>query len=247
MVLDDAGGLCLGLVRLADVASWSNPGNRILGDLVGPITPMTVKSDEEASDVAALFATHALGEAVVVGANDRYIGLITSESVLAWTLKELELGSTPAKPVTGSIPPDVLDKGIVSGVRPSRAETARWILVVEDHAASRWALAAILRKRDYQVSECATIQEALGAAAKQRFALVISDLELPDGSGFGLMKELQQLYGLRGIAVSGLSLDCNQTQSRSAGFSFYLRKPIVIRDLEAAMHAILRESSDVVS
>jgi CheY-like chemotaxis protein/CBS domain-containing protein len=250
VVLDEAGANCLGLIRLADVAPWSHPGNRILGDLVGAITPMTVRLDESAADVALLFGKHALSEAVVVAKDGRYVGLITSESVLAWTLAELKLGRVSTEP-----PPPVADKipAAVPVLRATPIATAtadgagRWILLVEDHEPSRSALAAILRKRDYQVLACGNIEEALANAGQQKFALVISDLELPDGSGFGLMKELRQRFGLRGIAVTGLAMDHDRVRSRAAGFTFHLKKPVVVRDLEAAIHAILRESTGVVS
>ncbi len=43
---------------------------------------------------------------------------------------------------------------------------------------------------------------ALDIAANHKFDLVISDVGLPDGSGFDLMKSLHSMYGLRGIKKS---------------------------------------------
>jgi CheY-like chemotaxis protein len=120
------------------------------------------------------------------------------------------------------------------------------ILLVEDHNDSRIALATILRKRKYEVVECGSVQEAMSVACSRRFSLLISDIELPDGSGFGLMKELGQLYGLRGIAVSGLYMEIDRARSRSAGFAFHLKKPVNVRDLEAAIQSILAEAKGVV-
>ena len=40
-------------------------------------------------------------------------------------------------------------------------------------------------------------------AASHKFDLVISDVGLPDGSGFDLMRSLHSMYGLRGNKKAG--------------------------------------------
>jgi CheY-like chemotaxis protein len=47
----------------------------------------------------------------------------------------------------------------------------------------------------------------LAAAAQGRFDAVISDLGLPDGTGFELMQSLCHDYGVSGIALSGYGMD----------------------------------------
>ena len=206
VVLGDDGSSCIGVVRLADIAERTNPGSRILGDLVGQITPMTVRSDEPAEAVAALFVQHGLGEAIVVNSENRYAGLITSESVLAWSVKALQLKANAAEPVAElpPLPPSVIR--YVPGAPAEATTPKRLILVVEDHPASRSALLLILRRRNYDVIESDSVKSALLLASQHKFDLVISDIELPDGSGFGLMMELRQRHGLKGIAVMGLAM-----------------------------------------
>jgi CheY-like chemotaxis protein/CBS domain-containing protein len=245
VVLGDDGRTFMGLVRLADVAGRSNPGNRILGDLVGQITPLVVRSTEPAEGVAALFVQHSLGEAIVLDAEDHYVGLITSESVLAWSVRELQLRGN-ALDLTAP-PPELPLPAVARQVRNIPTESSeKKILLVEDHPPSRGALKLILRRRNFEVLESGSVAEALGLAARHKFDLVISDVGLPDGSGFGLMKELRRLYTLKGIAITARGAEEDRAISLEAGFSCYLKKPVHVHELEQAIVDVLSASSGVV-
>ena len=52
-----------------------------------------------------------------------------------------------------------------------------------------------------------SMRSDLAAAAQGRFDAVISDLGLPDGTGFELMQSLCHDYGVSGIALSGYGMD----------------------------------------
>jgi PAS domain S-box-containing protein len=111
------------------------------------------------------------------------------------------------------------------------------ILLVEDHEATRTALAELLRKRGCQVTAADSVASAMASAAKAPFDLVVSDLGLPDGDGTELMRTLRQQYGLHGIATSGFGTEADVAKARAAGFDAHLTKPLVISQLE---HAILK-------
>lgn len=64
---------------------------------------------------------------------------------------------------------------------------------------------------------------------------VISDLGLPDGTGFELIGKLRELYGLRGVALSGYGMDEDLRRSSEAGFSAHLTKPVDFAQLEQAL------------
>jgi DNA-binding response OmpR family regulator len=65
--------------------------------------------------------------------------------------------------------------------------------------------------------------------------LVISDIELPDGSGLELMREMGGEVGVPGIAMSGFGSEEDVQLSREAGFAIHLTKPIDIARLDAAI------------
>lgn len=114
------------------------------------------------------------------------------------------------------------------------------ILVVEDHAASRAAVAQFLRRRSYTVIEAGTVAEAMAQAGQQTIALVISDLGLPDGNGYDLMAALRKLYGLRGIALSADSTPATIARGQLAGFEAHLTKPVSMLALDQALALALR-------
>jgi CheY-like chemotaxis protein/anti-sigma regulatory factor (Ser/Thr protein kinase) len=66
-------------------------------------------------------------------------------------------------------------------------------LVVDDHAASRLVMRTILAAAGYRVLEAADPREALAVFERHRPALVISDLNMPNGGGQGLMFRLATL------------------------------------------------------
>ena len=76
------------------------------------------------------------------------------------------------------------------------------ILLVEDNEDTLKYLAQILTHRGHRVSTADRLSVALEAAAAGEFDLVMSDIELPDGSGLDLMRSLAR-RGVPGIAISG--------------------------------------------
>src|SRR4051812_17700019 len=85
------------------------------------------------------------------------------------------------------------------------------VVVVEDHADSRRALARLLEMSGYEVRCAGSVHEALEVVASHGCDLLIADLGLPDGSGLDLMRQLRGAYGLtRGIALTGLTSPQNE-------------------------------------
>jgi nitrogen-specific signal transduction histidine kinase len=109
------------------------------------------------------------------------------------------------------------------------------LLLVEDHEPTLEVMAALLEIAGHEVSSATDLRSARALAASCEFDLVVSDLGLPDGSGFDLMRELRDKYGLRGIAVSGYGMEEDLRRSREAGFLEHLVKPVDIEKLKAAL------------
>jgi CheY-like chemotaxis protein len=92
-------------------------------------------------------------------------------------------------------------------------------------------LARLLLLHGYRVQTATSYGEALAAARQDRFDVLVSDLVLPDGCGLELLREIGGLYRLRGVAVTGYALDYRQEQTRAAGYSAHLTKPIRLDQL----------------
>ncbi len=119
------------------------------------------------------------------------------------------------------LPPDVLI--------PQQLLT---ILLVEDNADTLNYLSKMLTLRGHRVHTAADFTTALQVAAEMEFDLLISDIELPDGSGLQLIRTLRSIRAIPAIALSGFGSSDDIEMSCSAGFSVHLTKPVNFLRLE---------------
>ena len=112
------------------------------------------------------------------------------------------------------------------------------LLFVEDHADTRLSLQLLLAHQGHEVLAVGSAEEALEAAAGERFDAVLSDLGLPDRSGLELMRELRDRFGLTGVAMSGYGMEEDVAKSRAAGFSQHLTKPIGLEQLRRVLREL---------
>ena len=111
------------------------------------------------------------------------------------------------------------------------------ILLVEDHEPTRTSLTQLLLRRNYKVTSAASLAEARSLAQTEKFDLLVSDIGLPDGNGFDLMKEFHAHHGLRGVALTGYGMEEDVQRSYDAGFVTHLTKPVKMESLDEALAA----------
>jgi signal transduction histidine kinase len=78
------------------------------------------------------------------------------------------------------------------------------VLLVEDHPDTAQQLTRLLRRAGHEVICVGGVKEALGQGRNGHFDVLISDLGLPDGNGYDLMRNLMQAHPIPGIALSGV-------------------------------------------
>jgi CheY-like chemotaxis protein len=120
------------------------------------------------------------------------------------------------------------------------------VLVVDDHVDTCTGMKMMLERRGYRVTVAHTADQAVEKSEQEAFDLVISDIGLPDRSGYELMEELGTTKGLRGIALSGFGMEGDVSRARAAGFSEHLTKPINFDRLDEAIQALLSEPEPAV-
>lgn len=113
------------------------------------------------------------------------------------------------------------------------------VLLVEDHDPTRKTLEALLRRRNLDVLSAASVAEARQLAGRNDFKILITDIGLPDGTGFDLMEEMRQRHQMRGIALTGYGMEEDLERSRRAGFAAHLTKPIHVQSLDHALSTLL--------
>ncbi|MEY2544431.1 MAG: hypothetical protein QOE81_1892 [Verrucomicrobiota bacterium] len=135
------------------------------------------------------------------------------------------------------------------GARPAVPEKKKPIsrrhrlLVVDDHVDTCTGMRMMLERRGYDITVAHSAGQAVEKTQEADFDLLISDIGLPDRSGYELMSELRQSKGLIGIALSGFGMETDVTKARDAGFSEHLTKPINFDRLDQAIRHLLESTS----
>ncbi len=113
------------------------------------------------------------------------------------------------------------------------------VLVLDPSPSIRSQVAVAIRRIGADAEEVGTLAAALDILAARRYELVITELDLPDGDGFSLMRSLRQsVTGRRPRVVVLSERDgwVDQARAALAGCSGFLGKPVSF----AALHATTR-------
>ena len=128
--------------------------------------------------------------------------------------------------------------------KPDVAVTSdRRLLLVDDHYDTCLSMKRMLERRGYQITVAHSAEQAVEKVRTQEFDLLISDIGLPDRSGYELMRELRLNKRLPGIALSGFGSEQDVNQAREAGFAEHLTKPINFERLEKTIQSLLSSDS----
>jgi two-component system CheB/CheR fusion protein len=120
--------------------------------------------------------------------------------------------------------------------------------VVENHEDTRVLLCILLEQMGHSVQTAASMNEALREIPASRCDVLISDIGLPDGDGWELMRRLEHRPRYA-IAMSGLGMNGDRARSREVGFRHHLVKPTgpeqLAEILESAERELRREAEPV--
>lgn len=112
------------------------------------------------------------------------------------------------------------------------------ILLVEDNEDTLNVMSRAIKMFGYSVQTATGVRAALELAGRERFDLLVSDIGLPDGSGWDIMRELGRKQSMRGIALSGYGLDEDVRKSREVGFAEHLTKPVNFQTLRDVIQKV---------
>jgi CheY-like chemotaxis protein len=109
------------------------------------------------------------------------------------------------------------------------------ILIVEDHGDTRRVLTCLLGHFGHSISAADTVKSAMAFLKAKRFDAVVSDLGLPDGSGFDVIREAKRRQRLTGVALTARGEWDDIEQGREAGFDYHLTKPVDFSQLRGVL------------
>ncbi len=126
---------------------------------------------------------------------------------------------------------------------PARPRLPTTILLVEDNPDSLRALSMSLSQLGYVVRPANSLRSALAIAENGGYDLVLSDLELGDGTGVDLLRAMGPGRSAPAIAITGYGSEEDRKMCLEAGFETHLIKPVETRQLDEAIQSIIRKHS----
>jgi two-component system response regulator AtoC len=110
------------------------------------------------------------------------------------------------------------------------------ILVVDDEEMIRWTLSEALRGWGYRPVEAATVAAAMEAFEAERPAAVLLDINLPDGSGLDVLREIKrrQPDAVAIMITANVLVDDTIAALRGGAYDF-IGKPISLDELQVTI------------
>lgn len=117
------------------------------------------------------------------------------------------------------------------------------ILIVEDDESIRLGLQYYLEQESYETISASNIKEAKEQFQKD-VLLVLLDINLPDGNGFDLLKELKQQKDVPVIFLTANDLEVSVVRGLDMGADDYITKPFKARELVSRIKSVLRRTQN---
>lgn len=119
---------------------------------------------------------------------------------------------------------------------------AKTILSVDDSASMRQMVKLTLSGSGYDVVEAEDGQQALDRARSAAFNMVITDLNMPNLNGLGLIRELRKLPDYAGVPIVFLTTESDEglkQEAKAAGATGWITKPFSKDQLVAVVRKVL--------
>ena len=127
--------------------------------------------------------------------------------------------------------------------QPAQTPRALRIFIVENHADTLKWIALYLREMGHTIFSAQTMAEALKELPGADCDVLISDIGLPDGDGWQLLRAARLPRRVYAIAMSGFGMNADRIKSKAAGFRRHLLKPFVPDELDEALDEAAREAA----
>lgn len=114
------------------------------------------------------------------------------------------------------------------------------ILLLEDDKSLNRGITLTLTKAGYRVVSAFTRSEAEGYFDKEDFALIISDITLPDGSGLEFGKRVRESGETYLIYLTALDSEIDIVNGYETGADDYITKPFSLMVLVSKVNALMR-------
>lgn len=117
------------------------------------------------------------------------------------------------------------------------------IMILEDDEDLAEGISLSLNSKDLEFILCKTIAEAKDILQQKAFDLLIIDINLPDGSGLELCKEIRRSSRIPIALLTAKDMELDIVKGLECGADDYITKPFSLMVLRARVRALLRRNS----
>jgi signal transduction histidine kinase len=164
-------------------------------------------------------------------------GIVRTHGGSVFAESEPGAGTTVFVSLPTTAPPERLRP---AGGTHSPAREAERVLIVDDHPTVREATRELLASQGYEVETASTVAEALAALARRRFAVVVTDVGLPDRPGWEVARAAKERSPTTVVLlVTGWGSHFSLEEARARGADLVFEKPV---DPDVLLATVSREA-----
>lgn len=116
------------------------------------------------------------------------------------------------------------------------------ILLVEDDRFIADGLKFAFEQDSWAVTHCATYNAAINSIKSSVFDIAVLDINLPDGNGIELCREIKAGYKMPVIFLTVCDDEIVTVRGLDQGADDYITKPFRVRELQSRIRAVLRRN-----
>lgn len=116
------------------------------------------------------------------------------------------------------------------------------ILIVDDDRDLSFIISEMLTSYGYSVTCAESCEEAFDLLSERKFSLILLDINLPDGTGFEICRELRKAANVPVIFASARTSENDRINGFDIGGDDFLPKPYSMKELLSRVNALIRRA-----
>lgn len=126
----------------------------------------------------------------------------------------------------------------------SKHNEKQLIMILEDDEDLAEGISLSLNSNELEFILCKTIADARNLLQQKSFDLLIIDINLPDGSGLELCREIRSTSRIPIVLLTAKDMEMDIVKGLECGADDYITKPFSLMVLRARVRALLRRNSE---
>lgn len=118
------------------------------------------------------------------------------------------------------------------------------ILIIEDDEKLNNGIRLALKNESYSFSQCRTLKDAREVLRKREVALILLDVNLPDGNGIDFVREVREKCQTPVLLITVNNMELDIVTGLEAGANDYITKPFSLMVLRARVAVWLRQREE---